>query len=217
MSGQSLTPIGVGRVVVAQSVLRLLDRCLVCSTRHVAGWYAHTTRPQVRAHEALAYLRERDLIESHQPGRTQPAVHRHSRSLRRKYHIPLVRFDSGKLAHRLALTDVYCALGYPEDFVVEPRFAYHWRGEDRVLCPDIAIGRTLIEVQRTPIPTLRWQQKRMQYEVFFASGASSEYFATPPQVVILQQHDQQTQTIGPGLGYDLHVTRDIQEVRLWVL
>ncbi|MFO2548963.1 replication-relaxation family protein [Alicyclobacillus cycloheptanicus] len=189
----------------------MLEQCNCCSTAHVAQLYAHTTRPMHRAWTVLEHLRQRDYIESWRPAFDHPAVHRLSRRIRRKYDLPLVRWN-GRLSHRLAITDVYMTLGMPEDFVTEPRAEFIWQGKHHVLSPDAYTRGMLIEVQRSSMTAEQWKQKRRMYELFFRLGVWEQYFEERPTVVIVQSHEQQLSTIGAAIGYEMRVVRGIREV-----
>ena len=222
--GQTPTLTTVSRVDVANSVLRMLSLCKVCATRHVAAFYAHTNRPFIRAWEVLHYLRERDYVESYRAGMNKEATYRLSRRIRKQYGIIPVRWNSSVMEHRLAITDVYVDLGEPETFVTEYRSEFDWRGRRHVLCPDAYAEfqtskgclRMFIEVQRTPIESKRWSEKRMQYEAYYVSGMWQQEFETKPVVVVVMPEPQLPETIGSPIGYEMYIARHISEVMaLW--
>ena len=69
-----------------------------------------------------------------------------------------------------------------------------------------------IEVQRTPIESKRWAEKRMQYENYFASGMWKQEFEAKPVVVVVMSEPQMSETIGSPIGYEMYVVRHIGEV-----
>ena len=69
-----------------------------------------------------------------------------------------------------------------------------------------------IEVQRTPIESKRWAEKRMQYEAYFSSGMWQQEFETKPVVVVVMSQPQMLETIGSPIGYEMYVVRNVREV-----
>ncbi|MCF8567705.1 hypothetical protein LLE49_23580 [Alicyclobacillus tolerans] len=70
-----------------------------------------------------------------------------------------------------------------------------------------------IEVQRTPIESKRWAEKRMQYEAYFSSGMWQQEFETKPVVVVVMSQPQMLETIGTPIGYDMYVGQRISNTK----
>lgn len=205
----------VSEVAACDFVLRLLSVCGVCSSSQAASVYAYRDRPVRRIWAVLERLRGDGYIESRKHTDGQQSVHRLTRKVRQKHGLRPIRWDA-RIEHKLAITDLYLTLGQPEYFIREYRQRFMWLNKERILSPDACamVGDDvfLYEVQRTPIETRKWVQKRKAYEQYFASGAWTDVFAVKPRVVVVQYANQQLDTIGPGLGYDLTVCNGMEEV-----
>ncbi len=206
----------MSRVDVFNFVLKLLSVCGVCSSEQLAVVYAYRDKPLKRMWDVLKYLRDEDYVESKPFSEGRMSVHRLSRRVRRQYGLKSVRWDSN-LEHKLAITDLYLALSEPEYFMREYRQPFMWNGKVQRLSPDACATLpddriAFFEIQRTPIETKKWAAKRQLYERYFASGAWMDVFPEKPMVIVIQSANQQLDTIGTAIGYDLMVMDSMDEL-----
>lgn len=200
--------------VAADWVLKMLSLCGIATTEQAALVYRDSLQPTKKIQQVLAFLRDRDYIETlHRPFRS--SLHRLTASARRPLQIRATRWDT-QIDHKLAVTETWIALGAPDDFFREYR-AFLSSGQ--VLSPDALVclpGRTFfLEVQRTPISSTAWARKRKLYERYFAAEAWREVFPEPPDVVVLCMARQELSTYGRWPYVRAQFFTSFEEVRSW--
>ena len=198
----------VSQVDAYNFVLQCLSFCGLASTPQLARVYAHRKEPTKRISSVLGYLAERGYIESRRGFHNEPNLYRLTAKIRNKYGVRGIRWDR-RIEHKLALTETYLDLDCPPYFYREYRQTFRWMNQTLILAPDavckVGDRYLYLEVQRTSIESVRWAEKRRNYERYFATGAWVETFQSKPEVLVVQYANQLESTIGIASNYTLHV------------
>lgn len=203
----------------ANGVLQMLSLCSVCDTHQAASVYASRKKPVKAVRDVLGYLADANYIESCRYAYDKPAAYRLTKIACKEFGLKRVSWNS-QLTHKLAITDLYVALGCPRDFTREYRQEFTWGGETRFIRPDararLPDGRyALFEVQRTPKSSSAWKQKIDAYHVYFNSEEWCSFTDIQPSLVIVSLHRQQTSTIGAAVGCEPKVLYTWEDVQSW--
>jgi DNA-binding MarR family transcriptional regulator len=210
-----------------KQVFITLATTMVATTPQLEGFFSYCGSPKKRASEALRELEEDGFVEG-QKNRPMGRAKVWRLSKKGRDYMSITRrpiaLQSNKLSHHLEITDSFLQLSQTEElkyFEIELREHFIDRSNKiKKYCPDaffIFNGIPyLLEVQRSPLSSLRWKAKWDVALEFFESGMykhaswqkGSE--VTQPHIVVIS--NQRKDVVLHGCRLPVVLVRQIRDI-----
>lgn len=209
--------------------LKLISNNMIWTTDHIAKYYDHRGSPGKRASAEMKVWESWKLIEGKRRAIGESKVWRLTKKGREMFHVKHrpIPFTSAKLNHYLSITSVWqdlTSMGALKHWSIELREPFMMGSRKAVYSPDAffviqtskGTRAYLLEVQDSPITSLRWGEKWSIASSFFESP---EYktsslqiipgkILSPPRIIALSS--QQPDTIQSGSRLPLIISKEIK-------
>lgn len=211
------------------TILQTLYNCPIVSTNQIAKYF-NVKYPDKRASEALLELEQEKVIEGKRRGMNESKVWRLSKKGRESMGIVKnpIPFSSNKINHYLGLVDVWQELnriGTLKHWQVELREKFNAGSKPKLYAPDAffiiqlqhGTFAYLLELQQSPLTTLRWGEKWAVTSAFMESAEfkTATFQIIPGKIIkprLLVLSSQQHDTIQGGSKLQLLIGKNIREL-----